>query len=202
ETTTTGVDLVATYNTDFGNAGSGTLVAAWNWTDTNVDAVNQNSGGRNVVSRDRVLELENFNPESRGIFTYNHFLGDWRFLARASYYGEWVDAVGNPDPTPRGADGTGYRISCGSRPNPGASGGVLFDDHCYPDQWVFDFEVGYDFADNWSGVVGVQNLFDEMGPLDKSNLDNTVGSGNTYATGSPFGFEGGFWYFRLRADFD
>ncbi|MEX0708111.1 MAG: TonB-dependent receptor [Woeseia sp.] len=202
ETTTTGVDLVATYNTDFGNAGSGTLVAAWNWTDTKVDAVNQNSGGRNVVSRDRVLELENFNPESRGIFTYNHFLGDWRFLARASYYGEWVDAVGNPDPTPRGADGTGYRISCGSRPNPGASGGVLFDDHCYPDQWVFDFEVGYDFADNWSGVVGVQNLFDEMGPLDKSNLDNTVGSGNTYATGSPFGFEGGFWYVRLRADFE
>lgn len=24
----------------------------------------------------------------------------------------------------------------------------------------------------------------------------------TRATSSPFGFEGGFWYFRLRADFE
>ena len=34
ETTTNGIDLVATWNTDWGNAGNGTLVAAWNWTET------------------------------------------------------------------------------------------------------------------------------------------------------------------------
>ena len=39
ETTTNGIDLVATWNTDFGNAGNGTLVAAWNWTETEVDSV-------------------------------------------------------------------------------------------------------------------------------------------------------------------
>jgi iron complex outermembrane receptor protein len=202
ETTTTGVDLVATWDRDWGAAGTGSLVVAWNWTETEVDAVNQNASGRQVVSRDRVVELENFNPENRGIFTYNHFLGDWRFLARASYYDEWVDAVGNPDPTDRGDDGTGYRISCESRANPGVSGGLLFDDHCYPDQWIFDLEVAYNVTDNWTAIIGAQNLFDESSPVDKSNLDNTVGSGNTYATGSPFGFEGGFWYFRVRADFE
>jgi iron complex outermembrane receptor protein len=196
ETTTTGVDLVATWDRDWGNAGSGSLVAAVNWTETEVDDAGEE------VSRDRVVELENYNPQTRGIFTYNHFLGDFRFLARASYYDDWIDAVGNPDPTPRGADGTGYRISCDSRPNTGVSGGVLFDDHCYPSEWIFDVEVAYSVTDNWTAIIGAQNVFDQDAPLDKSNLDNTIGSGNTFATGTPYGFEGGFWYFRVRADFE
>ena len=41
ETTTQGVDLVATYNTDFGTMGTGSLTAAWNWTETEVDDAGQ-----------------------------------------------------------------------------------------------------------------------------------------------------------------
>jgi iron complex outermembrane receptor protein len=196
ETTTTGVDLVATYNTDFGRAGSGSLTAAWNWTDTEVEDAGQE------VSRDRVVDLENYNPANRGIFTYNHFLNDWRFLVRASYYDEWIDSDFSGDATPRGSDGTGYTVDCASTPNTGPSGGLNFNDLCYPDHWIFDVEAAYSFMDNWTAVVGVQNAFDEFGPVDKNNLDNTIGSGNTYATSAPFGFEGGFWYFRLRADFE
>jgi len=75
-TTTQGVDLVATWNLDFGDMGNGTLNAAWNWTETEVDNAGQE------VNRNRVVGLENQNPQNRGVFTYNHFLNDFRFLAR------------------------------------------------------------------------------------------------------------------------
>ncbi len=77
ETTATGFDLVATLDTDWGDAGNGTLVAAWNYTETEVDNAGQE------VSRNRVVDLENFNPQHRGVFTYNHFINDFRFLVRA-----------------------------------------------------------------------------------------------------------------------
>src|SRR5690606_13879331 len=121
ETSTTGVDLVVTYNTDFGNAGNGSLTAAWNWTKTEVKDAGEE------VSRNRVVDLEHYNPRNRGIFTYNHFLGDFRFLVRASYYDDWISSGFSSDPTPRGPDGTGYTLDCASSPNTGPSGGVLYN---------------------------------------------------------------------------
>ncbi|HET6628447.1 MAG TPA: TonB-dependent receptor [Woeseiaceae bacterium] len=186
-TTTRGVDLVATWAADFGDAGNGNLTAAWNWTETGVD----DAGSE--VSRNRVVELEHFNPRNRGIFTYNHFLGDWRFMARASYYGDWIVGGFSGDPTPRGPDGTGYTLDCDPS---------HFNDECYGSQWLFDLEGAYTFNDTWTAVAGVQNVFDEFGPIDQSNLDGTIGSGTVYASGNPFGYDGGFWYLRLSAYFD
>jgi len=187
-TTTQGIDLVATWNLDYGSAGNGSLTAAWNWTKTEVDDAGEE------VSRNRVVDLENFNPEHRGIFTYNHFLGDnWRFLVRASYYDDWVSSSFSSDPTPRGPDGTNYTLDC----NP-----QNFNDKCYDGDWIFDVEAAYSFNQTWSAVVGAQNVGDNNGPIDQDNLDGTIGSGNTYDTGTPFGFDGGFWYVRLRADFE
>ena len=97
ETTTTGVDLVATYTLDWGGAGTTSFTAAWNWTETEVDRAGAE------VSRDRLLELENFNPKHRGIFTINHLAGDWRFLVRASWYGDWVDGEFGDDDDPKEA---------------------------------------------------------------------------------------------------
>jgi iron complex outermembrane recepter protein len=196
ETSTHGIDIVATYNTDFGNAGNGSLTAAWNWTETEVEDAGEE------VSRNRVVDLEHYNPSNRGIFTYNHFLGDFRFLVRASYYDEWISSGFSDDPTDRGEDGTGYTLDCAPTPNTGPSGGELYNDVCYPDHWIVDVEAEWRFTDNWAAIIGAQNVLDEYPPVDKYNLDNTVDSGNTYETSSPFGFEGGFWYLRLRADFE
>ncbi len=187
-TTTQGIDLVATWNVDFRDAGNGSLTAAWNWTDTEVDDAGEE------VSRNRVVDLENFNPSHRGIFTYNHFLGDsWRFLVRASYYDDWVNSGFSGDPTDRGPDGTGYTLDC-----------VVANqnDKCYDAEWIFDVEAAYTFNNTWSVIAGAQNIGDNHGPIDIYNLDGTIGSGNTYDTGTPWGFDGGFWYFRLRAEFE
>jgi hypothetical protein len=51
-------------------------------------------------------------------------------------------------------------------------------------------------------VLGANNILDEAGPLDQANLDGTIGSGNTYEQGTPFGYEGGFYYARFRVELD
>jgi len=198
ETTTQGIDIVATWAVDMGDAGNGTLTAAWNWTDTEVNRVGEE------VSRNRVVDLENWNPESRGIFTYNHFVNNFRFLVRASFYGEWVSSGFSDDPTWTGAGVPFYTLDCAGTPITTATGSPAIDynDECYDSDWIFDIEGAYTFADKYTVVLGVQNVADNFGPRDKNNADLTIGDGHAYEGGNPFGYEGGFWYLRLRADFE
>jgi len=186
-TTTTGVDLVATYFMDWDNAGTTSFSAAWNRTETEVD----DAGSE--VSRDRVAELENYNPENRGIFSATHNMGALRLMIRASYYDEWVDGnySGDPVAAAAGAAGNAYALDC-----------QVNRDHCYGDQWILDFEAGYTFNERYSVIVGANNFTDEAGEVEMGNLDGTVGSGNTYPTGSPFGSDGGYYYVRFRANFE
>jgi iron complex outermembrane receptor protein len=198
-TTTQGIDLVATWALDWGGAGSGNLTAAWAWTETEVDFIGEE------VSRNRMHDLENENPQHRGIFTYNHFVGNWRLLARASYYGDWQEGGYSDDPTfVRGANPV-YTSDCAGTPSTAhatLSGGIDYNDNCYDAEWIFDLEAGYTFNDTWSIIAGVNNIADEFGPLNKDNADLTIGDGQKYEGTSPFGYDGGFWYFRLRADFE
>ncbi|MDA1369662.1 MAG: TonB-dependent receptor [Proteobacteria bacterium] len=186
ETTTTGVDLVGTWDLDWGDMGTGSFVAAWNWTETEVD----NAGSE--VSRDRVVNLEGFNPENRGVFTYNHFYNDFRFLARLRTYDDWTEADWSGDPTARGPNGTNYSRDCTFG---------LFRDNCYDGENVFDVEAAYTWNDNYTFIVGANNVFDEDGATDIDNLDGTIGSGNAYTGGTPWGIEGAFYYARVRVDF-
>jgi iron complex outermembrane receptor protein len=193
ETTATGVDVVATWDVDWGGAGNGSLVAAWNYTETEVD----NAGTE--VDRNKVVNLENRNPQHRGVFTYNHFINNFRFLARARYYDDWVVADWSADPTPAGPNGIGYTLTCSV---PGQPVNGDFPDNCYDGEIIFDLEAAYTFADRYSLIVGMQNVADEQGPTDIDNSDGTIGSGNKYTDSNPWGFEGGFYYVRLRAEFE
>lgn len=185
DTTTTGVDLVATYVYDWGNGGITNFTAAWNYTETEVDDAGEE------VSRDKVLDLENFNPENRGIFTVNHSVGPMRFLVRASYYDDWIAADFLSDPAAVN-DARDYDIDC-------------TEDECYNGDWIFDAEIGYTLNDRYDFIVGAQNLFDNEGPRDANNTapdgfsDN---SGQARATSTPWGFDGGFYYFRFVANLD
>ena len=186
ETTTTGIDLVASWDLDWGDMGSGNLIAAWNWTETEVD----NAGSE--VSRNRVVSLENFNPENRGVFTYNHFYNDFRFLARLRTYDDWIVGDWSGDPTLAGSNGTGHNIDC--------TFGV-YRDNCYDGENIFDVEAAYTWNDNYTFIVGANNLFDEEGEKAIDNMDGTIGSGNKYTGSTPWGIEGAFYYARLRVDF-
>ena len=157
-TTTQGVDLVATWNLDFGDMGNGTLNAAWNWTETEVDNAGQE------VNRNRVVGLENQNPQNRGVFTYNHFLNDFRFLARLRTYDDWIDSGWSGDTTSRGPNGLGYTINCGFN-----------TDNCYSGESVVDLEAAYTWNSNYTFVVGANNAFDQDAAINQNNLDGTIG---------------------------
>ena len=183
-TTTQGVDLVATWNLDFGDMGNGTLNAAWNWTETEVDNAGQE------VNRNRVVGLENQNPQNRGVFTYNHFLNDFRFLARLRTYDDWINSGWSGDTTPRGPNGLGYSINCGFN-----------TDNCFSGESVVDLEAAYTWNSNYTFVVGANNAFDQDAAINQNNLDGTIGSGGLYAGSTPWGTEGAFYYARVRVDF-
>jgi iron complex outermembrane receptor protein len=86
DTETTGVDVVATTSIDFDN-GTTDLSVAFNKTKTEVTKFNPDT-----LDATRIRELEEGLPETRWSITANHTTGDFRFLARASYYGGWYDS--------------------------------------------------------------------------------------------------------------
>jgi iron complex outermembrane recepter protein len=184
DTTTQGVDLVATYFYDWGNAGITNFTLAWNWTETEIDDVKFRPGTTTpLISRNRALDLENFNPEHRVVFSINHSVGDFGVLLRANYYDDWV--VGNLASNPRG------QVICSDNPANG--------DRCYDGAVIFDLELSYTLNNRYTFVAGAQNLFDKFPDKDPNRL-SAGNSGNEYTTSSPWGMDGGFWYLRFRAD--
>ena len=148
---------------------------------TEVDRVGE------FISRNRVLELENYNPENRVVFTANHMVGNFRFLFRMNWYDDWVDGNfnGDPDYDPTGPS---YNLDCAV-------------DYCYKGEFIFDMEAAYTFNDKYTIVVGGMNIFDQDAPLDQGNT-NTEGfsnnSGALYTESSHWGINGGFWYLRAN----
>jgi len=183
ETTTRGVDLVATYAID-SDMGNTNLSMAWNWTKTEVEDFDPA-----VVRRDRIVDLEAYNPRNRINLSANHTVGDLRFLVRASYYDEFVVA----DTTAGTSSPNCVAFSATAR-NPAGT------DECYDDEWIVDVEAAYTFNDAYTVVVGAQNVFDTDAGKE---FDSGVGrsSGQQFTSGSPFGSDGGFWYARFLVDF-
>jgi iron complex outermembrane recepter protein len=117
----------------------------------------------------RQIQLEEQLPSFRAVLTGTHAFGPWRFLARASYYDSYTVAFD-------------------------AYGG--FDGE-YGGEALFDAEVAYTVADNYTITIGAQDLFDSV----PDEFPNAGDVGNLYPTSSPIGFNGGFWYARLNVDF-
>ena len=183
ETTTRGVDVVATYALDT-DAGHTDLSLAYNWTKTEVEDFDPA-----VVRRDRIVDLEDFNPRNRLNLTAIHTVGDFRFLVRASYYDEFVVA----DTVDGSAKPNCVSFSSTAR-NPAGT------DECYDDEWIVDLEAAYTFNGSYTIIVGAQNAFDTDAGKE---FDSGVGasSGQQFTGGSPFGQDGGFWYLRFLAEF-
>ncbi len=126
DTTTSGFDIVATYGFDW-SLGSTDLNLAYNQTETTLD------GASSVIDRAREGELEGFLPETRWYLTGVHHSGNWRFLARLSFYDEWTDSSNTPA-----------------------------DDITFGDEYVLDVEAAYTWNDRYSIIVGAQNVLDEF----------------------------------------
>lgn len=88
DTTTEGIDIVATYPMEFLD-GLTTLTLAANWNRTKVDKFNP----RTIDAKKKHI-IEDGRPKVRWTFTADHESGPWQVLTRLRYYGAHVDYAG------------------------------------------------------------------------------------------------------------
>ncbi|GBF31136.1 ferric enterobactin receptor [bacterium MnTg04] len=69
------------------------------------------------------------------------------------------------------------------------------DGAVYDGEWLVDLEAALSINDNLTVTVGAQNIFDTF---PGENQGARSGVGNRYSQFTPFGFNGGFWYARIR----
>ena len=120
-----------------------------------------------LIDDKRVTQLEQNNPEFRFTTTWNHIQGPWRMMLRGRFYDGFVEFSTD--------DGTA-RLNAGSR-------------------WLMDAELGYSLNDNITLVAGAENFADTT-PTNQKHNASPYPSGMKYAETSPYGFNGGFYYFR------
>ena len=89
DTTTKGLDVVATYSTEMGN-GTTDLTFVYSDVDTTVDRTK-----KGLIGATSILRLEDSLPGSRWNLSAVHNVGDWRLLARINDMdGFWVESSG------------------------------------------------------------------------------------------------------------
>ncbi|MDX2221705.1 MAG: TonB-dependent receptor [Rhodospirillaceae bacterium] len=171
DTRTQGVDAVLSANWDIGNETELGLVSSLNYTKNKVTTIRD----PRAVDRERRIEVGNFNPKWRGNIAMNVARGRWDSSIRANYFGKWTDAVPNATPTPNAFD------------------------QVFGAEWLIDAEVGFQVTDAVRFAVGANNLLDEY--PDKDRRLGQQANGIVYPQFSPFGFNGGFYYVRVAANF-
>ncbi|MBT8141472.1 MAG: TonB-dependent receptor [Gammaproteobacteria bacterium] len=169
DTNTSGIDLIVNTSTDWAG-GTTDWNLAFNHTKTEVT----NAGA--TIGAGRIRQIEETTPENRFNLSGNHFMGDWRFLGRLSYYSEWYDSFEND---------------------------VFGTTETFDGEFLLDLEVGYDINENSSVLFGINNVTNEKGQ--KATVVNNIGTdsavagvGNVYSTFSPFGFSGTYYYLSYR----
>ena len=167
DTTTTGLDIVASVDTDhFG--GDTAYALAVNFNDTEVD--NFTSG---IITEARIKKLEESLPGTKGYFSFNHLHGAWHVNARLNYYGSFYEDHLDSDVVSI-ADG-GLPIYEGSA-------------------FTVDLETGWKFNSGIYVNVGAQNLFDKV---PDENPWGAAVAGAQYPVHTPYGFTGGYYYVRF-----
>ncbi|WP_345295241.1 TonB-dependent receptor [Luteimonas vadosa] len=135
DTTTTGLDLVASFESDhFG--GDTTYSLAANWNRTEVDDFTPG-----IISEARIKKLEESLPRTKGYFSVNHRRDVFHANVRVNYYGSFYEDH---------LDSDAVSIADGGLPINGDSAITV------------DAEIGWKFPSGLYVNVGAQNLFDEV----------------------------------------
>ncbi len=159
-------------NRDFDYAGGNLNVDfRHNWNEQDVSKVVSGT-----INQSRVFDLENQVPNHRSVLTFNYDSGG-RFdgYVRFNRYGEWGSTGGLFSP------------------------GDASDAASYDGEILVDVEVNFSLTDNFRLTVGGENIFDTFPDKEQDGVLQFLGV--VHSLTSPFGFNGGFWYARLTADF-
>ncbi len=169
---TQGVDIVATAPIDWGEMGTTTVTASFNFNEIDYDS------DPSVVSRFRNNEAQhdfrNYDPNWRGVITARHDVNQLTLIGRVSYYGESTNSnTGGSDPL-----------------------GLRYQN--FDPIWYTDIEGQYRFNDTFRLSLGARNVFDEY-PAQGTVGDTCCGRLWESATGMDW--QGAYYYGRLTVDF-
>ncbi|MDP6264424.1 MAG: TonB-dependent receptor, partial [Pseudomonadales bacterium] len=129
-----------------------------------------------TINQSRVFDLENQVPQNRTILSFDYRTGGlFSAVVRINRYGDW--------------DSTGGLFSPGD----------ASDASSYDAATLVDVEATLTFNQNYRLTIGAENVFDEEPGREKDGVLQFLGITNSLT--SPYGFNGGFWYVRLSADF-
>jgi iron complex outermembrane receptor protein len=129
-----------------------------------------------TINRSRVYDLENQVPENRTTLTVSLTTdGSFNGFIRLNNYSDWSTTGGLFSP------------------------GDASDRYDYEGDLIVDIEGTYTFNENYHVTLGAENVFDQLPDTEQDPTLNFLGV--TKALTSPWGFNGGFWYLRLAADF-
>jgi iron complex outermembrane receptor protein len=196
DTTTQGVDAVATYRADLGSLGNWNLTAAYNYTKNQIDERLNNLGplaqipGLVLFGRVEGLRFERGQPRSKLVLATDGKIAGVGIAARTTRYGSVIA----PETTAPAA------------PNQLSLTALGPDDQVLTPKWITDVSLSYEL----NGVqltVGADNVFDIY--PDRRPFGPRPGGGSypatfqflPYSNFSPFGFNGRFLYARASIDF-
>ncbi len=170
DTTNTGIDIVATYDHDWGGGHTTDFQFAYNYNQQDLDG--------NVSAFFSPFSQFNFeegNLESNAIATATHRFGDFTFVGRGRWFGEY---------------------SAAQRPGANVSiDGSVFESQTFDPTLYIDLEGAYQFNESLRFTVGARNAFDEY--PDEVRLDQLDTRGRIYNSGSPQPWQGGYYYGRV-----
>jgi iron complex outermembrane receptor protein len=172
DTRTQGIDFVVTKKWTLNDGTVLDFSSALNYKKNKVTAVRDTR----AIDRERRLELEKFDPNWRANATIGYEKGKFSALARANYYGTWVDAIFIP-----------------ATPNDTSL------DQKFSAKVLVDLEASYQVTDIVTLTIGGNNVLDTFPEKDTRTAQKNLGV--VYPQFSPFGYNGGFWYARVTAKF-
>ena len=125
-----------------------------------------------TLTEHRIRILEQGIPNVRGNLAADHaFAGGSRLLVRGSYWGGYFD---------------------GEQPYYESSPDSTID---YPARILLDVEASRTFAERWTLAIGAQNA---LNTYPEEYPGAAAGVGNRFGQFTPFGFNGGYYYTRVR----
>ena len=181
-TRTRGVDVVASYLADFGDAGTLNTTLSANYNQNIVANVKPNPAVLTNLGVDFTRlnrqdikgYLANSTPRSKLILSEDYNVGNWGFTGTLTRYGRY----------------TNYVSSLASY-NPAT--GVV--DQTFTPKWVLDLAANYR-VNNWMFTLGADDALNTY--PDTSIANNTNHGTLPYSTFSPFGYNGAYVYGKVR----
>jgi iron complex outermembrane receptor protein len=189
DSTTEGLDIVATRRFDLGDLGVTSVTAAFNYNVFKVGTIKAGSPTNLLFQETDIFDLENNAPNWRGNVTANHSIGNWGGLLRANFVGAYDHSACQPAPART-------IFTC---PVTAASPTGLLR-QAFAAEVQFDAEVSYDFEFGLAVAFGIRNLLDSY-PEEGNPLLGETTNGRIYRSDSPVDWQGRFFYLRAKQTF-